>query len=89
MARSIDIPPDLEGFIDGLVSAGHYDDASAVVRRALLVLQEIEVKREAKLVELRRLIQEGLEDRDGEEWDLEEFKARLNAEFEARRSAAE
>lgn len=89
MAHSVDLPPDLESFVDALVRAGHYDDPSAVVRRALRVLQEIEAKREAKLVELRRLVQEGLDDEDGEEWNLEEFKARLNAEFEARRSAAE
>lgn len=47
-----------QAFVDEQVSAGAYKDADAVLREALGLLR----KRDAKIAELRALIQEGVDD---------------------------
>jgi antitoxin ParD1/3/4 len=70
MPRSFALGQRFEGFIDAQVKDGRYNNASEVVREALRLLEDRERLREIRLVELRRLAEEGrssgLADEDGE-----------------------
>lgn len=58
-------------FVEELVSTSRYGNASEVIRAGLRLLEE----REAKLLALRRAIQEGLESGPAEPFDVERFIA--------------
>jgi antitoxin ParD1/3/4 len=61
MSTNVSLTPHLEEFIHATVSSGRYSSASEVVREALRLLEQQERERTAKLKELRRAIQEGLD----------------------------
>ena len=69
-----------EGLIKDLVQDGHYEDASAVVREALRLLEE----RERKLARLDSAIERGLADADaGRVHSADEVRSRLQKLAEA------
>jgi antitoxin ParD1/3/4 len=82
MPRSFALGERIEAFIDGQVRGGRYNNASEVVREALRLLEDHEKLREIRLVELRRLAEEGrssgLSEEDGEAV-LDAFEARYRA----------
>lgn len=80
----LSLTPKLEEFVKSKVGAGHYNNASEVVREALRLMQEYETVRRLKLKRLKNALAKGeadlaagrfttIEDDD----DLTEFFARL------------
>ena len=66
-------------FIDTQVAEGRYSSASDVVRAGLRLLEA----EEAKLNALRAALIAGEESGPGEEFDIEQFLAEMNAEHAA------
>ncbi len=77
MARTITIDPgkELGDFIDSLVETGSYKTTSEVVRAGLRLLQEQAAN--SKLERLKKLIAEGDNSKELENWDVEDFLARM------------
>jgi antitoxin ParD1/3/4 len=66
-------------FIDSQVAEGRYSSASDVVRAGLRLLEA----EEAKLNALRAALIAGEESGPGEEFDIDQFLAEMNAEYAA------
>ena len=89
---TVEIPPDLQQFVDQIIDAGGYKTEAEVVGQALRLLQE----RQRRIEELRREIQpaldqldrgEGIElDDEGLEAFFEDIKTRGRARLEAARA---
>ena len=60
-AKSVNLTPQLESWVDGLVASGEYRSASEVVREALRGLKEDKDRRAAELEAIRTEIREGVE----------------------------
>lgn len=58
---SISLTGELADVVRGAVNSGRYASSSEVIRAALRDFSELEAQREARLVELRGLIQDGLD----------------------------
>jgi antitoxin ParD1/3/4 len=58
---NVSLTPELEQLVAKKVESGMYPSANDVIREALRLLQERDEAREAKLVDLRRDIQVGLD----------------------------
>lgn len=58
---SISLTGELADMVRGAVSSGRYASSSEVIRAALRDFSEHEAQREARLAELKNLIQEGLD----------------------------
>jgi antitoxin ParD1/3/4 len=65
MPRSLDLGDRFEALVDRLVGSGRYSDASEAVREGLRLLEDLELVRKTHTEELRRMIEEALNDRDG------------------------
>ncbi|MDG3002535.1 type II toxin-antitoxin system ParD family antitoxin [Paludisphaera mucosa] len=61
---NVSLTPELEQFVDGKVQSGMYQTASEVVREGLRLLKEREEQQQAKLAELRREVQIGVDQAD-------------------------
>jgi antitoxin ParD1/3/4 len=90
---TVEIPPDLQQFVDQIIGAGGYKSEAEVVGQALRLLQQ----RQRRLEELRREIQpaldrldrgEGIElDDEGLDAFFEDVKTRSKAELAAERES--
>ncbi|MGD0519837.1 MAG: type II toxin-antitoxin system ParD family antitoxin [Terracidiphilus sp.] len=58
--RNVNLPKKLDQFVTSTVKAGHYANASEVMRTALRLLEKEEREYEQKLAALRAAIDEGL-----------------------------
>jgi antitoxin ParD1/3/4 len=65
--RNVSLTPELDHFIAAKVEAGHYANASEVMRTALRLLEKEEREFEQKLAALRTAIAEGDASGDAEE----------------------
>ena len=65
MPSSYDIGGHFERFIDSQVEAGHYGDASEVVRAGLRLLEALERAQAAELDDVRAAIRKGLDSGPG------------------------
>ena len=65
--RNVNLPRKLDQFINSTVKAGHYANASEVMRTALRLLEKEEREFEQKLAALRTAIAEGDASGDAEE----------------------
>jgi antitoxin ParD1/3/4 len=65
--RNVNLPRKLDQFITSTVKAGHYANASEVMRTALRLLEKEEREFEQKLAALRTAIAEGDASGDAEE----------------------
>ncbi len=74
MTMNINLSPQLEEMVRRKVSSGLYTSASEVIREALRLMEAQDRIRDAKLEQLRRDIQEGLESGDSTPWDPEDIK---------------
>lgn len=72
---NVTITDEQKHLVERVIADGRFASASEVVRDGLRLFSEREMLREAKLSELRRLIQEGLASGPAEPWDIEEIKA--------------
>ena len=80
MAKTTSVPLDDNSaqFVKDQVSSGRYASAGDVVREALELMQE----REIKLQALRQALQEGLDSGEPEPFDFDEFLAEMHVEDE-------
>jgi antitoxin ParD1/3/4 len=65
--RNVNLPKKLDQFVTSTVKAGHYANASEVMRTALRLLEKEEREFEQKLAALRTAIAEGDASGDAEE----------------------
>ena len=65
--------------IDGLLANGGYNNQSEVIREGLRLLEEKYAN--SKLEQLRKLIDEGLNSGEAEDWNAKEFLAELKREL--------
>ena len=70
---NVSLTPDLERFTRTLVEGGRYNSASEVVRSGLRLLEE----REARLADLRRLVEEGSASGDAVRVTREALRAQI------------
>ena len=83
---NVSLTPELEAFVEQAVQSGRYASASEAVREGLRLLEE----REAKLLNLRREIQKGIDSGVAGEWNqemMEDIKRRGRERLAAQRAA--
>jgi antitoxin ParD1/3/4 len=84
MAISADVGPQLESYIEELVTKGRYNSKSEVVREGIRLVQE----REARLAALHAQIEKGLADaRAGRVVPAEKVYAQLRADISKKAKA--
>jgi antitoxin ParD1/3/4 len=71
---NVTITDEQKALVERVIADGRFASASEVVRDGLRLFTERELLREAKLSELRRLIQEGIQSGPAEPWDVEEIR---------------
>jgi antitoxin ParD1/3/4 len=71
MTMNINLTPHLEDLVRQKVASGLYSSASEVVREALRLMERDDQVQAAKLAQLRRDIQEGLNSGSAGELDVE------------------
>lgn len=81
MPTSVALGEHYEAFVKEQLKSGRYNNASEVIRAGLRLLEELEKVNAAKLAELRRLIQEGIDSGPGV--PAEEVFDRLEAKYSA------
>jgi antitoxin ParD1/3/4 len=77
---SIVLSEHFQSFIAEQVEEGRYGSASEVVRAGLRLLES----HEAKMAALRAAVKEGLNSGKPEPFDVENFLAEVNAEYDAK-----
>jgi len=80
---NINLTPHLEDLVRQKVASGLYSSASEVVREALRLMERDDQVQAAKLAQLRRDIQEGLNSGSAGELDVESIKRRGRARLAA------
>jgi antitoxin ParD1/3/4 len=76
MAISADVGPQLEEYIENLITKGRYNSKSEVIREGIRLVQE----REARLAALHAAIEEGIAAADaGDLYSAEEVFAEIDA----------
>ena len=77
---NVSLTPELESWVDERVRSGRYASASEVIREALRLLEQEELAKQRRLVQVREKIDRGLEQLDqGRAISSEEARARLQA----------
>lgn len=74
MGMNINLTPQLEEMVRQKVTSGMYTSASEVVREALRLMEERDALQLARLEQLRRAIQEGMDSGPGVAWDPADVK---------------
>jgi antitoxin ParD1/3/4 len=83
MTMNINLTPQLEELVRQKVASGHYSSASEVVREALRLMEREDQIQAAKLAQLRRDIQAGLDSGSTGKLDVEVIKRRGRARLDA------
>ena len=86
---NVHLTPRLEKMVRQKVASGLYNSASEVVREALRLLDEQDRLRAMRFEELRKQIQQGLDELDRGEgivWDKDAFLEEAQARLEARKT---
>jgi antitoxin ParD1/3/4 len=84
MAISADVGPQLEKYIETLVSKGRYNSKSEVIREGIRLVQE----REARLAALHAAIQQGIDAvKAGDVYSAEEVFAELDVLIDSKTKA--
>jgi antitoxin ParD1/3/4 len=79
MGMNVNLTPQLEEMVRSKVTSGLYTSASEVVREALRLMEEQDRLKEAKVQELRREVQLGLQSGSSEVWDAATIKKRARS----------
>jgi antitoxin ParD1/3/4 len=74
---NLSLTPELERIVREQVESGRYGSSGEVVRDALLLLEQRERERAARLEELRREIQKGIDSGPARPFDAEDLKRRI------------
>lgn len=77
----LSLPPDLEAFVDAKIASGQYSSRAEMLQAALVFLRDEDRAREAKLDELRRDIQIGLDELQqglGTPLNMDEIRAEVS-----------
>ena len=78
----LQVPPDMEQFVQQCVDSGRYITAGEVLRDGLALLQDREYLRERKLESLRKDIQAGIDQADrGETVSPDDARRRLETMY--------
>lgn len=88
---NVSLTPELDRYVHDKVKSGRYNSASEVLREALRNMQDMENQRALQLADLRRKIQEGIDDLDNGryvEGTIEELRAMSRADGRALRPNA-
>ena len=87
MTRPVDLPPDLEAFIDARIAAGEYASADEAIRAAIDLLRQ----RDQARAKLNALIDEGYEslERGERTYTVEEAMFRIRLWIAGDRRGAE
>jgi antitoxin ParD1/3/4 len=75
MGMNINLTPQLEEMVRQKVDSGLYTSASEVVHEALRLMDEKDQLRAAKVNQLRRDVQDGVESGPSSTWDPAEIKS--------------
>ncbi len=86
MPLNVNLTPELEAMVRDKVASGYYGSASEGVREALRLMEERDQLRAAKLGQLRREIQVGIESGPAGERDSAEIKQRARTRLARHRS---
>ena len=86
MPLNVNLTPELEALVRDKVASGYYGSASEVVREALRLMEERDQLRAAKLEQLRRDIQAGVNSGSAGDLDVAEIKRRGRARLTQRES---
>jgi antitoxin ParD1/3/4 len=84
---NVSLTEELEAMVQEKVRSGMYNSASEVIRQALRLLKEQDQLRQMRLEELRKEIALGVAEIDrgeDEPLDVEEFLAKMHAEWKAK-----
>jgi antitoxin ParD1/3/4 len=84
MGMNINLTPQLEEMVREKVNSGLYTSASEVVREALRLMEEKDQLLAAKLEQLRKDIQDGLDSGPAAAWDLSDIKRQGRAKRAAK-----
>lgn len=78
MARTITFQPSekMGAFIESLVGSGDYNNQSEVIRAAVRLLEEQTAK--SSLIKIRKMIQEGEDSPDVENFSMDNIQKRLD-----------
>ena len=83
MGTNVNLTPELEGFAQGCVESGRFNNVSEVVRSGLRMLQDAEERRRAFVASLEAAVEEG--DRQGFVTD-EQVRRRVRTAIDAART---
>lgn len=86
MPLNVNLTPELEAMVRAKVASGHYGSASEVVREALRLMEERDQLRAAKLDQLRRDIQAGIDSGSAGDLDISAIKRRGRARLARHKS---
>ena len=87
----LELPPELQKFVDDEVRSGRYDSAEAVVRQALALLKAQVDLTPDDVEELRRMLAPAIAQADRgevEPWDVDEIRAEVERRFNDRQQKA-
>jgi antitoxin ParD1/3/4 len=87
---NVSLSPDVQRYLDGLVSSGRYRSIDDAVNDLISVVRSEEELSERDVEELRAEIDEGLRDVDAgrvAEWDLDDLKPRVRERLESEKRA--
>ncbi len=77
------LPPDVQQFVRQAVANGEYATEDEVLTQAVRVLREVSQRHEALRADIQVAIDE-LDRGEGEPWDLEDIKAEVANNYQAR-----
>ena len=83
MTMNINLTPQLEELVRQKVASGHYSSASEVVREALRLMEREDQIQAAKLAQLRRDIQDGVDSSSAGKLDVDAIKRRGRTRLDA------
>ena len=84
MNMNVSLPEELAEFVKAKVSSGRYTSSSEVVREALRLLEQQDIRNAEKLRWLQKAWQEGIDSGDAGELDVESLKREARQQLAAR-----
>lgn len=87
MNMNVSLPEELAEFVKAKVSTGRYTSSSEVVREALRLLEQQDIRNAEKLRWLQKAWQDGIDSGDAGELDIDALKREARQQLAAVRGA--